>query len=200
MITKGGGMKSILVIVFILIVYSGYSFSYAGENICMFSNSDFDCGGYSLCEEMLSGIKSEDHRDSLLSKLFSKKEFLILLENIRGGKECAQALGFKMYEVALDSSAPGYLEDLSISLSYSIENNPDAFIKKIPRNLLGHSDIMINLCCGVYEEYREDNDYIKMHLLKRLEQIAIVKDAYQVSKIEIIKKTIQNYLNDYYQD
>ncbi|MDH3353256.1 MAG: hypothetical protein OEL87_02310 [Nanoarchaeota archaeon] len=191
-------------IIAILIVLShfagGCAVSSSAESKCSFSTNTFDCGNFLSCEEIFTKLEIKDKEIIDISTLISMRDFLILLESIESGKRCAQRLGFRIFGVSLDSSLAGYMEELSTSLSYSIEKNPAAFLQELPNNFLKHADILASLSCGIREEYWEDSEYTKTQLQKRLIQIDNVKNTDLISKKEIIKNSIQNYLNNYYQD
>jgi hypothetical protein len=177
----------------------GCAISPSAESRCIFSNKTVDCKSFSLCEDIFNGlqVKHKNHID--ISKRILPEDFTILLSMIKSGDRCAQRLGFTVFGVALKGSAAGYMEDLSIALSYSIEKNPTAFLQELPDNFLDHRDILNSLSCGIYEQYTENTEYIKIRLQKRLKQIDSVKNANLSSRKEKISSLIQNCINDYYQ-
>lgn len=189
-------MKNIAITIFCLHLLAGCATSYNEAN-CIFSKNKIICEEYSECEKIIQNQHNVERRGSRILNLISKEGFSILLNSIEAGHDCAISLGFRIFELALKNSEAGYLEELSISLSYSIEKNPIKFLQYLPGNFTEHNEIIISLCCGVSPEFRENIEYIKIHLNSRLKGINSAKQADLNTKRNIVGSSIANSLKEY---
>lgn len=187
-------MKNIYIFIIFGCLAMNSTVSIAADGKCIFKSDEGRCEEFVECKGVVE--KLLDHKADL-SRLASSEDFLKLLENIREGNSCAQALGFKIFEVALNNSEAEFLEEFSIALSYSIEKNPIGFIREIPNKFLEKKEIIISLSCGVYEEYRENDKYIQRQLNRRLIQIETVEESNLTIKKKIIESSIKDHLNKF---
>lgn len=184
-------MKGIATLLVIGVMYGASAYASPETEECGFSSNVPECKEFLLCKGL---IKRRGEHASTPYMLMSQKDFLIVLKNIEEGHECAQSLGFQMFDTSLRNSSAGYMEDTSIALSYSIEKNPTSFLKEIPDNLLGHRDVLASLSCGVHDEYSENAEYIRKHLQQRLSTLNKVTTPELVSRKKIIEMVIRDCL------
>lgn len=186
-------MKKIAILLIIGVIYGTSAYASPETKACRFSSNAPDCKEFLLCKGM---IKRAGEHVSKTYMLMSQKNFLIVLRNIEEGNECAQSLGFQIFDTSLRNSSAGYMEDTSIALGYSIEKNPVAFLKEIPSHLLEHGDALSVLSCGVHDEYSEDAEYLRRHLRQRLSVLSKVKRPELISRRKTVENAIRHCLTE----
>ncbi len=182
-------MKISLIAIAYLLLLAGCAGA-LNKNTCGFSMGMTGCESFNKCKTTLENQNSNFN----ISSILNQDSFAALVDQIADGNECAVQLGFYLFQVAHAKSEAGYMEELSISLSYSIVNSPESYLRYFPASLLERKDILASLSCGVLPEFNEDKEYVLLQINERMRSLKSVDEAELNQAKTVVTNTLKLFL------